>query len=76
MEEARAAARSAHKSGGAGAAERMANGAALRVLEKHLGFAIKRNRDPGKSPFGKPGNTIKDGDTGDGESQVVWKESG
>jgi hypothetical protein len=74
MEAAKASARKAHKSGGADAAERMANGAALRVLEKHLGAPIKRNRDPGrptKMPSKFPGGTITDKEDGKDESVII-----
>lgn len=76
MEAARAAARKAHKSGGADAAERMANGAALRVLEKAIGVPIKRNRSVERPTSRFPGSKVTDQETGKDETQVVWKESG
>ena len=76
MEMAVAQARKVHKSAGPAGAERMANAARLRVLEKALGTPIKRNRDPGRPAQKGPFSKVTDRETEKDESQVVWKESG
>jgi hypothetical protein len=76
MEAATANARKVHKSAGAEGAQRMANAARLRVLEKALGTPIKRNRDPGRPTKAGPFSKVTDRESAKDESQIVWKETG
>lgn len=62
MANAEAASRKSKKPGPG--TERLANAARLSALEKNLGTAIKRHRDPGDvmsgNPFSKPGEESSD----------------
>lgn len=52
--------------------DRLVNGARLQALEKNLGVAVKRHRDPGQpgtTEFSQPGHTTED------EVVLIAKES-